>query len=186
MSLLYYDQIRARNSTSAEGDQVPSLPFFLDFKNLTEEQQRIGKQLKQEARNKRTSQQQHIDQQVGNTSHEIRLTAGSTGMDYQRTWQTLCTLSLAEVDYQLRRFLIIPGSLLRLLQMVSHVLTENEELNMMVLNIIVARILELAGSELCAKECREQGTQLLAKFKHLIALHEDPVEKCIALSTHSL
>jgi hypothetical protein len=60
MPLLYYDQIKARNTSAQEGPG-PALPFFLDFSNITEEQSRISKQLKQEARNKRNLQQQQID-----------------------------------------------------------------------------------------------------------------------------
>jgi hypothetical protein len=37
MPLVYYDQIKNRNSINGN-DKIPSLPFFLDFKNLTEEQ----------------------------------------------------------------------------------------------------------------------------------------------------
>lgn len=34
MPLVYYDQIRTRNAPNSTTD-VPSMPFFLDFKNLT-------------------------------------------------------------------------------------------------------------------------------------------------------
>jgi hypothetical protein len=122
---------------------------------------------------------------VGSSSHEIRLTANSKKEEYLRTWKTLCSLSIAEVDYQLRRYLILPGNLSRLLQMVAFALAESKQLNMVVSNIIVARLLDLAGSEICGEECQEKGSELLEKYRHMIELHEEPVERCMALSTHS-
>jgi hypothetical protein len=35
MPLVFYDQIKARNTPDTKGE-APSMPFFLDFKNLTE------------------------------------------------------------------------------------------------------------------------------------------------------
>jgi hypothetical protein len=44
MPLVYYDEIRTRNAPSSTGD-MPSMPFFLDFKNLTEEKKKIEEEL---------------------------------------------------------------------------------------------------------------------------------------------
>lgn len=40
MPLVYYDEIKARNTPEAQLDNL-SLPFFLDFKNITEEKKKI-------------------------------------------------------------------------------------------------------------------------------------------------
>lgn len=37
MPLVFYDEIKNRNSIN-NSQEVPSLPFFLDFKNLSEQQ----------------------------------------------------------------------------------------------------------------------------------------------------
>jgi hypothetical protein len=43
MPLIYYDQIKNRNSINDNNEVPPALPFFLDFKNFTEEQEKIKK-----------------------------------------------------------------------------------------------------------------------------------------------
>lgn len=40
MSLAYYDEIKAKNTPDMKGD-APAMPFFLDFRNLTEEKKKI-------------------------------------------------------------------------------------------------------------------------------------------------
>jgi hypothetical protein len=40
MSLVYYDEIKARN-TPEMSNESSSIPFFLDFRNLTEEKEKI-------------------------------------------------------------------------------------------------------------------------------------------------
>lgn len=58
-------------------------------------------------------------------------------------------MNVAEVDYQLRRFIMVPGNIVYLLKMGTHILAEHKYLNLMIANIVLTRILDLAGSEVC-------------------------------------
>lgn len=69
MSLVYYDEIKARNSINKDNETVPALPFFLDFKNLSEEQQIISNKMKQEAKDKRDNERKKVDEQLRDDSH---------------------------------------------------------------------------------------------------------------------
>lgn len=46
MPLVYYDEIRLRNAPKGK-EELPAMPFFLDFKNLTEEKKKIETQIQQ-------------------------------------------------------------------------------------------------------------------------------------------
>ena len=41
MPLVYYDQIKARNTVETEESTNNSLPFFLDFNNIDEQKKKI-------------------------------------------------------------------------------------------------------------------------------------------------
>lgn len=72
MPLLYYDEIKDRNSV-VKPDQLPQLPFFLDFKNLSEEQEKIQSQMKGEIMEKKNKLREAIDKNLSNDLHEIIL-----------------------------------------------------------------------------------------------------------------
>ena len=46
MPLVYYDEIKNRNSINKKDEDIPALPFFLDFKNLNEEQEKLNNKVK--------------------------------------------------------------------------------------------------------------------------------------------
>ena len=52
MPLVFYDEIKARNTPEMEA-QGHSLPFFLDFKNLTEEKKKIEEEVRKETMQKK-------------------------------------------------------------------------------------------------------------------------------------
>lgn len=52
MPLLYYDEIKARNTPDLPSEGH-SLPFFLDFKNLTEEKKKIEEEIRRETSKKK-------------------------------------------------------------------------------------------------------------------------------------
>jgi hypothetical protein len=45
MPLAFYDEIKAKNTPNLKGE-TPSMPFFLDFRNLTEEKKKIEEEMK--------------------------------------------------------------------------------------------------------------------------------------------
>jgi hypothetical protein len=45
MPLVFYEEIKARNTPETKADGR-SLPFFLDFRNLTEEKKKIEEEIK--------------------------------------------------------------------------------------------------------------------------------------------
>jgi hypothetical protein len=140
MPLVYYDEIRSRNSINKD-EEVPALPFFLDFKNLSEEQAKLNNQLKQESREKKNKEKEKIDSQLSNDLHEIRLNENSTVQDYTSTWDILSKLSIAEADYQLRRYLIRPGNLQNLIKMFTAILKESISHNQVLINVLLIRTL---------------------------------------------
>ena len=111
MPLVHYDEIRERNAPTSGKSNAPSLPFFLDFRNLTEEKQKMREEARREAleAKARTSQQQdrHFKAQGGN---EIELDGDSMEEDFVGALRRLSGLSIGEVDYQLRAFILRPGN----------------------------------------------------------------------------
>lgn len=59
-------------------------------------------------------------------------------------------LSVAEADYQLRRYLILPGNCENILKMFVVILEQNKVKNLLPLNVVLIRTLEIVGSELCS------------------------------------
>lgn len=60
MPLVYYDEIRSRNAPQGK-EELPAMPFFLDFKNLTEEKKKIETQIQEEIKEKRKAFQSEKD-----------------------------------------------------------------------------------------------------------------------------
>ena len=77
MPLVYYDEIRNRNAPTATGE-LPAMPFFLDFKNLTEEKKKIEEEIQKEAREKRRSYSEQKDKHLKNQSQDLTLSHYST------------------------------------------------------------------------------------------------------------
>ena len=44
MPLIYYDEIKSRNTIQGEDDlkAISSLPFFMDFRNIDEQKQKLN------------------------------------------------------------------------------------------------------------------------------------------------
>jgi hypothetical protein len=45
MPLAFYDEIKAKNTPNLKGE-TPSMPFFLDFRNLIEEKKKIEEEMR--------------------------------------------------------------------------------------------------------------------------------------------
>jgi hypothetical protein len=52
---------------------APALPFFLDFKNLTEEKKKIEEEIQKDAREKRRNYSEQKDKHLKNQSNDITL-----------------------------------------------------------------------------------------------------------------
>ena len=81
-------------------------------------------------------------------------------MDFSNTWNTLCSLSIAEVDYQLRKYLLTPANANNLVRMFQHIIALPSS-NQMQVNVMLMRSLELIGSDLFSEEIKEEIRGLL-------------------------
>ena len=67
MPLLYYDQIKARNTPNfAKDSNEVALPFFMNFRNLTEEKEKIQNEMKEELKSKKQEHQRKRDKLLEN------------------------------------------------------------------------------------------------------------------------
>ena len=76
--------------------------------------------------------------------------SNSSSFDFDETWQMLCSLSVAEVDYQLRRFLMTPANGPIMMKMFERVFNQNK-FNSLQVNVILARFLDLMGGDLLSE-----------------------------------
>jgi hypothetical protein len=79
-------------------------------------------ELKQDIINKKNQKQSQIDKHLKNETHEITLTEDSTSEQYEKCLIMLEKLSLAEIDYQLRTFLLNPANKRSLLKMFEYLI----------------------------------------------------------------
>ena len=175
MPLVHYDQIRERN-TLKDKKAAPALPFFLDFKNLTEEKKKIREQLRQQASDAKQKASQQRDRHFKADGNAIILGEGSSVEDYQCTLQNLGRLSVGEVDYQLRAFLLRPGNGIYLLRMLIHGWKKCPGLEQEVRNIIMHRVLTLIGQELVQETEGEEGRTMGKEVSELLGIIEGDAE----------
>lgn len=84
-------------------------------------------------------------------------------MDFVVTFTNLCKLSIGEVDYQLRSFLLTPTNAPFLLKMMIAVLEDSSKGQKQEMkNIIASRIITLIGSDILSAECVPLCEQLSA------------------------
>lgn len=83
--------------------------------------------MQKEARDKRRSYSEQKDKHLKNQSNDLTLNEHSTTDDYLREYAKLTTLSVAEVDYQLRAFLLTPTNKLYLINMITAVLQAGDQ-----------------------------------------------------------
>ena len=150
--LVYYDEIKARNTIQGEEDlkATSSIPFFLDFKNIDEEKEKLHREIKKEMMENKQKKQEKRDKILSQDLHEITLDSNSSAFDFDETWQMLCSLSVAEVDYQLRRFLMTPTNGPIMMKMFGRVFNQNK-FNSLQVNVILARFLDLMGGDLLSE-----------------------------------
>lgn len=81
----------------------------------------------------------------------------------------------------------MPGNLGHLIKMLSHILSASSaSYNRMQLNVVLMRVLDIAGSEVCSQEIKEIGDQLLGKVRKTLELEEDVVLRCAAISSQTV
>lgn len=97
----------------------------------------------------------------------------------------LSKLSVAEVDYQLRSFLMTPDNAPVVLRMMVFVL-QSSDFRQEIKNILLSRALSLIGSGLLTEECVAVCSELAALAEpHLVEL-KDRVDRGISIADHHM
>ena len=140
-------------------------------------------EIKQDLLNKKKQKQDRIDQHLKDDKHEITLSEKSTPEDYRNCLATLETLSIAEIDYQLRTFLLNPINKTYLLNMFLYIY-QHSSINLceQFVNIIFHRALYLIGSEIFDDGIKDSLEKLIKAYKKRIECQKVKVDKCVAIT----
>lgn len=158
------------------------MPFFLDFKNLTEEKKKIEEEIKKDIKEKRKNYSEQKDKHLKNKSNEITLDSDSSVEEQLDTFASLCKLSVAEVDYQLRAYLLNPANQVHLLTMITTVFADKTRPFLQELkNIILNRIINLLGADLLTEELAQPCQDLLEVVEPPLKELKELVDRCIAV-----
>lgn len=95
----------------------------------------------------------------------------------------LCSLSIAELDYQLRRFLLTPNNGPVLTRMLTHIMKQ-PNLNNLQINVIAMRFLDLLGSDLFSAEMKEWVPPLLRLVREKVSRQDPTIQRSLAIIDH--
>lgn len=95
----------------------------------------------------------------------------------------LCSLSIAELDYQLRRFLLTPNNGPVLTRMLTHIMKQ-PNLNNLQINVIAMRFLDLLGSDLFSAEMKEWVAPLLHLVREKVSRQDPTIQRSLAIIDH--
>ena len=97
----------------------------------------------------------------------------------------LSKLSVAEVDYQLRSFLMTPENAAVVLRMMVFVL-QSSDFRQEIKNILLSRALSLIGSGLLTEECVAACSELAALTEPHLAELKERVDRGISIADHHM